>query len=76
MSKLPVPWCRRANKFKIIGFKIPIKIAGIDTPELRGKCPKEMVINGEIEMITPTLLVLIKAWKWVDNWYVDDLEEL
>jgi endonuclease YncB( thermonuclease family) len=31
----------------IIGQEIPIRVAGVDTPEIRGKCPKEKLMAYE-----------------------------
>lgn len=37
---------------QVVGLKMPIRVAGIDTPELRGKCPKEKVLAKQAKQIT------------------------
>jgi len=41
---------------KIIGYRIPIRVNGIDTPELRAKCTKEKQLARFAKQITVNLL--------------------
>lgn len=36
----------------IVGLKIPIRVAGIDTPEIRGKCQAEKILARQARQIT------------------------
>jgi len=40
----------------IIGERIPVRINGIDTPELRGKCQQEKVLARKAKQITVEML--------------------
>ena len=40
----------------IMGERIPVRIAGIDTPELKGKCEKEKRLGREAKQFTVTML--------------------
>ena len=40
----------------IIGERIPIRIKGIDTPELRGKCQQEKILARKAKQITVEML--------------------
>ena len=40
----------------LVGERIPIRIAGIDTPELRGKCEKEKKLGKKAKQFTVTML--------------------
>ena len=40
----------------IVGVKIPVRIIGIDTPEIRSKCPKEKALAYEAKQFTVDLL--------------------
>jgi endonuclease YncB( thermonuclease family) len=40
----------------IIGKRIPIRISGIDTPELRGKCKKEKILALKAKQFTVSML--------------------
>lgn len=37
---------------EIIGERIPIRVNGIDTPELRGKCEEEIVLARKAKKVT------------------------
>ena len=41
---------------KIIGYRVPIRVNGIDTPELRAKCVKEKQLARAAKQITVKLL--------------------
>lgn len=41
---------------KIIGYRVPIRVNGIDTPELRAKCTKEKELARAAKQITVNLL--------------------
>lgn len=45
----------------IIGERIPIRINGIDTPEMRGKCVKEKTLAREAKQLTVSLLRTAKT---------------
>ena len=40
----------------LIGERIPIRIAGIDTPELKGKCKREKQLAKKAKQFTVTKL--------------------
>lgn len=40
----------------IIGFNIGIRLGGIDTPEIKGKCTKEKVIAKRVKLVVEKLL--------------------
>jgi len=40
----------------IIGHRVPIRINGIDTPELRGQCQQEKVLAKEAKKVTVSVL--------------------
>lgn len=40
----------------VIGYRIPIRIKGIDTPEMRGKCKHEVTLAREAKQFTVTQL--------------------
>ncbi|SFP61660.1 thermonuclease family protein [Hydrogenimonas thermophila] len=40
----------------IIGERIPIRINGIDTPELRGKCKQEKILARKAKQVTVNIL--------------------
>lgn len=45
----------------IIGNRIPIRVNGIDTPEMRGKCVKEKALAREAKQLTVSLLRAAKT---------------
>jgi len=40
----------------IVGYRIGIRVNGIDTPEIRGKCEKEKLLAREAKQITVSTL--------------------
>ncbi|EPE37189.1 nuclease (plasmid) [Candidatus Photodesmus katoptron] len=44
------------NVHSLIGNKIPIRVAGIDTPEIRGKCKKEKTLAKLAKQFTVNFL--------------------
>ena len=40
----------------LVGDNIGIRVAGLDTPELRGKCPKEKALAREAKQVTVDFL--------------------
>jgi endonuclease YncB( thermonuclease family) len=67
----------------IIGKRVPVRVNGIDTPELKGKCQKEKDLAREAKQVTVSLLRAAKTielknmkrgkyFRIVADVYVDD----
>lgn len=50
----------------IIGLNMPIRVKGIDTPEIRGKCSKEKELAKKARLYTTELLMNAKRVSIID----------
>lgn len=48
------------------GNQIPVRLAGVDTPELHGRCDREKVLARKAQTVTATLLSEAKQVELVD----------